>query len=422
MDGKTFVRVFLFASSYGHGWASTLYSPSSVPEPKPEFDPELDPRVLAFNDAVEKVIPFDRAVDAWHHAMDDEERGDVEAVMVSLVDTEEKQRTLLGHSYTIQTIFEEDSDCEFGILAREVFSEKKAGPLEYRHSTGSGRLTVYVHDGVADFSISRPGEPDLFCLRVDGGTCSICSGEPDSPLDEEACWCRWERHLRLRHVLALRDALGAFFALKEDRDLLQRLLAAVDKTAISVFRAQEESIELYCSLGSARYTPKVFLSEMELSDETRSALRDALVHPSDEGVPALIPFDCTPSAPGADSWRETFELPLDAKSPRSQRGTLVVPASAQEWYSGWSYTNFFFVCGVEPCEIRHFAELHKRENPSAGARDLYDRGVADAIKAKRKEGAEKFLRCVYYNVDSPERSVAELGADPEEVEIQRGIE
>lgn len=416
MDGKMFMRVFTFANSYGHGWASALHSPSSALSTE-----EMDPQDTTLHDAVKRVIPFDRAVNAWYHATGDKERDDVEAVMVSLVDTEGKQRALLKDSYTIQTAPEEeepDYECEFGILACEVFSEEKAGPLEYKHSTGSGRLSVYVHDSVADFSISRPGEPNLFCLRVKGEAYNISSGEPDSPLDEEACWRRWEKRLRLRHVLAMKDAVHAFFALQEDRELLQRILATVDETAIEIFSTQEESIEFYCRFLDWRgCTPTMFLSETELPEEARSTLYDALAHPVEDGAPALIPFDCTPSAPHAEAWRDIFGLSTELLSPRGLRGTVVVPTWAHDWYGGWKYLSFFFGCGIDACEIRHFAELRKKNDPSASVCDCYELGLCDVINTHVHNGTgmPNFSRRVYYHIHSPERAIAELGANREEV-------
>lgn len=417
MDGKTFMRIFLFAESYGHGWASALHPTTSTLD-----DEGLDPQDTALNDAVKRVIPFNRAVDAWHHAKDDKELDNAEAMLISLVDTEAQQRALLKDSCTIQIALEEaaeedsyEYEYRFGILSSEVFSEEEAGPLKYKHSTGSGRLSIDVHGDVAVFSVSRPNEPNLLCLGVDGEAYSLYSGEPDSPLDEEVCWSRWDKYLRLRHALALKDAVRAFFALKEDRELLRRILAAVDETAIEIFSTQEESIEFYCHFLDWRgRTPTMFLSETELSEETRSALYDALAHPAKDGAPALIPFDCTPSAPYAEAWRDIFGFSTEPLSPRGLRGTVVVPAWAHDWYGEWKYLSFFFGCGIDACEIRHFAELRKKNDPSASVRDCYKLGLCDVINthAHNGTGVPNFFRRVYYHIHSPERAIAELGAEP----------
>lgn len=229
----------------------------------------------------------------------------------------------------------------------------------------------------------------------------------------------------MRHVLALKNAVHAFFALEEDRELLRRILTAVDETAIDVFNAQEESIEFRCHFESRRRTPTMFLSETKLSEETRSALYDALAHPAEDGTPALIPFDCTSSAPYAEAWRDIFELSTESLSPQGLRGTVVVPAWAHDWYEDEKYMDFFFVCGIDACEIRHFAELRKKHDPSASVRDCYTRGLCDVINthAHNGTGVPNFFRCVHYNIHNPERAIAELGADwdgadREEVEEQ----
>lgn len=427
MDGKTFVRAFLFSSAYGHDWARVLCSPNG------NFEP--DPDRHDFNRAIEETSPFARAMEARQLATSIAERAAAEAEMVSLVGSLEKQKALVKSVDKIQTFFDGDSyedsytDIEPGIYAAKAFSIEHDGSLRYDHVTGTGRLEVHAHDSAVNFSISRPNEPDLFCLTVEGGMFRIHSGKPDSLLaeDENASRRRWEKLLRLRHVEALRKALVSFYALEEDRSLLQNLLATVNETAISVFRTQEETVELYCYLGSGRSTSKVFLSEAELPDKARSALQEALVHVSKRTVPVLIPFDYAPSAPGSDFWQETFDLPTKSNWKEipfeDRRGTLIVPADYRKWYSEWCYTSVFCALGVTPCEIQRFVELRRKKNPDECENELYRYGSQDAVEAKDTSiliGSRHLIRSLHFNINSPEVSIAALDADLEETGILRG--
>lgn len=299
MDGKTFVRIFLFSDVYEHEWASILDHPDG----------------FGFDRSTGGIGPFTYAMEARQRATDAAERAAAEAEMISLVDTLGRQKTLVENVGEVQRSldekYEDDDDIEPGIPIEKVFSIGHDGSLRYDHVTSTGRLKVHVHDDAVNFFVSRPNEPNLFCLTVEGETFRIHSGKPDSlsTEDENVARRRWERLLRLRHVEALQKALVSFYALEEDRSFLQDLLVAVNETAVSVFRTQEETVELYCCREMDHTPPCVLLSEAELPDEARSALREALVHVSERTVHVLIPFDYAPSAPGSDFWRETFNLP-----------------------------------------------------------------------------------------------------------------
>lgn len=416
MDGKTFVRAFLFSNTYEHEWASILDHPDG----------------FGFDRATGEIGPFTYAMEARQRATDAAERAAAEAKMVWLVDTLERQKTLVESVGDIQRFLDEKyEDDEPHIYAEKAFSIGHDGSLRYDHVTRTGRLEVHAHDGAVNFSISRPNEPDLFCLTVEGGTFRIHSGNPDSlsTEDENVSRRRWERLLRLRHVEALQKALVSFYALEEDRSLLQDLLVAVSKTAISVFRPQEETVELYCYRWN--YTPPcVLLSEAELPDKARSALREALVHVSKRTVHVLIPFDYAPSAPGSDFWRETFNLPTTSdrgEIPYEDRhGTLIVPAESYGFcHSDWRYTVVMCALGVTPCEIQRCVELRRRKNLDKHNNALYGYGFRDAIKATKSSVSDEnrdITRTLYFNIDSPEVSIAALEANLKELEEHIEIE
>ena len=98
MDGKTFVRAFLFSSAYGHDWARVLCSPNG------NFEP--DPDRHDFNRAIEETSPFARAMEARQLATSIAERAAAEAEMVSLVGSLEKQKALVKSVDKIQTFFD----------------------------------------------------------------------------------------------------------------------------------------------------------------------------------------------------------------------------------------------------------------------------------------------------------------------------
>lgn len=411
MNGKTFVRAFLFSNAYGHEWANILCSPDD------------------FDYTTQEISPFARAVEERQYATNSAERAAAEAKMVWLVDTLGRQETLVKSVGEVQRFLDEkhedNDDIEPGIYAEKAFSIGRDGSLRYDHVTRTGRLEVHAHNGAVNFSISRPNEPDLFCLTVEDGTFRFYSGNPDSLLvkDENASRPRWERLLRLRHVEALQKAIVSFYALEEDRSFLQNLLVAINKTAVSVFRAQEETVELYCYRWTDYTPPCVLLSEAELPDKTRSALREALLHVSKRTVHVLIPFDYAPSAPGSDFWREIFNLPttLDGKEipVEDRRGTLIVPAESWGFrYSDWRYTVVACALGVTPCEIQHCVELRRRRNLDKHNNALYGYGFRDAIKATSSSVNNEnrdITRTLYFYINSPEVSIAALDADLEEL-------
>lgn len=410
MDGKTFIRAFSFSSAYGHEWASILDHPDG----------------FGFDRSTGGIGPFTYAMEARQRATDAAERAAAEAQMVWLVDTLERQKTLVESVGDIQRSLDEKyEDDEPRIYAEKAFSIGNDGSLRYDHVTRTGRLEVHAHDGAVNFSISRPNEPDLFCLTVEGGTFRIHSGKPDSPSaeDENASRRRWERSLRLRHVEALQKALVSFYALDEDRSFLQDLLTAVNETAISVFRTQEETVELYCCREMDHTPPCVLLSEAELPDEARSALREALVHVSERTVHVLIPFDYAPSAPGSDFWRETFNLPTTSDRGEipyeDRRGTLIVPAESYGFcHSDWRYTTVTCALGVTPCEIRRCVELRKTKNLDKHNNALYSYSRKDAIKATNSSVSDEerdIARTLYFNIGSPEISIAALDVGLEKV-------
>lgn len=420
MDGKTFIRAFLFANAYGHEWARILD----------------DPDRFGFDRATAGIGPFVLAFDMEERrrATDAAERAAAEARMVWLVDTLEKQKTFVKSVGDVQRgldgEYEDNDDIEPGIHIEDSFYERN-GELGYCHVTGSNRLEVWAHDGIVNFSISRPNEPDLFCLTVDGKTFRIHSGKPDSlsTEDENVARRRWERLLRLRHVEALQKALVSFYALEEDHSLLQDLLAAVKETAISVFRAQEETVELYCYLSAFSSTPKVILSEAGLPDKARSALHEALVQVSKRTVPVLIPFDYAPSAPNSDFWQKTFDLPTTSlwkEIPVEDRhGTLIVFADYREWYSEWRNMSVVCALGVTPCEIQRFVELRREKNPDENEDELYLYGSNAAVEAKDTSiliGSRRLFRTLKFNINSPEVSIAALKANLKELEEHIEIE
>lgn len=421
MDGKTFIRAFLFSNAYGHEWARI-------------FD---DPDGFGINLATAGIGPFVLAFDMEQRqrATDAAERAAAEARMVWLVDTLEKQKKFIESVSDVQGALDEkcedNDDIEPGIHVEKAFSIGDYGSLRYDHVTGTGRLEVHAHDGIVNFSISRPNEPDLFCLTVEGKTFRIHSGKPDSPLaeDENASRSRWERLLRLRHVEALQKALVSFYALEEDRSLLQDLLAAVNETAISVFRAQEETVELYCYLGAFNSTPKVILSEAGLPDKARSALHEALVQVSIRTVPVLIPFDYASLAPNSDFWQKTFDLPTVSHGKEipveDRHGTLIVFADYREWYSEWRNMSVVCALGVTPCEIQRFVELRREKNPDENEDKLYLYGSNAAVEAKDTSiliGSRRLLRTLKFNINSPEVSIAALEANLKELEEHIEIE
>ena len=111
---------------------------------------------------------------------------------------------------------------------------------------------------------------------------------------------RWEKHLRLRHIWALEEAVRAFFSLVADHELRADVLAAVHTEAVSVFRAQEESVELSRWDSSEGKRHVATLSEAHIPEAKRMAFLRELkhVHAHERDVcPALIPFDYSPSSP-----------------------------------------------------------------------------------------------------------------------------
>lgn len=395
MNGKTFVRVFRFAQSYGHGWANALTSNA------------------ACGDAV--VGAFARAARMAIDTSDAAERAAAEAEMASLSESLDQQKALVEAADRL--LAEEEGEIP-GIRAGSCFMERNSD-LHYDHITGSRRLEVWVRGSGVDFSISRPEERDLLCVSVNltSGSFRIYSGDSDSFLaeDHDACVRRWERHLRLRHIWALEDAVRAFFSLVADHELRADVLAAIRAEAACVFREQEESVELsrwYIS-GAERCAAQLSELQSSLSRETRSALLQELkrIHACEQDCPVLLPFDYSPSSPDTVFLRDFFELPTNGVRYEDRRGVLAVfgatyqdlPARNGERCDA----EFFFAAGVRPSDVERCASQHTDETPRAA---LWE-ALTDAVAEREGKGTFALRRDVSFCVNYPDQSLAALGSE-----------
>lgn len=402
MNGKTFLRTVGFAQSYGHGWANALLSEAACE----------DPITGTFSKAA-NIALFDP---------DEGKRTAAEADLEHLTTSLEQQEKLIEAADRFLT--EQEGDIP-GIRAASCFCAKEDG-LHYDHITGSGRLEVWVHEGVAEFSISRPGEQDLFCVSVDLASRSfrIYSGESDSFLaeDHDACVRRWEKHLRLRHVWALTEAVTAFFGTESDRELRADVLAAIRTEAASVFREQEDTVELSCwdrekgrpsTVVFSEHSPFATMqrSESPLSKSVRMALLQEFkrIDACERDVlPAFIPFDYSPSSPDASFFREFFRLPEEGIRYEDMQGTLMIRGDASYRYPGGHYdAELLFAAGVSSDDVERCVAKHADEDP----RDALLEGLKDAIAEREGKGTFAVQRDVSFCVNYPVQSLTALGGD-----------
>lgn len=417
MDGKTFVRIFYFAQSYGHGWADALLSEA------------------ACEDAV--AGPFARAAWKAQDAADTAERMAAEEEMASLADGFEGQKALIEAADRLRKAEGRDNP---GIFAGDSFYERILGALKhngeiernggfnYDHVTGSKRLEVWVKDDNVDFVVSRSNERELFCVSVslaDGGF-RVYSGEPDSFLaeDHDACVRRWEKYLRLRHVWALEEAVRAFFSLVADHELRADVLAAVHAEAAAVFREQPLTAEVSFWDWKEEERCTAVLREgdsylrrgnasVPLPPATRSLLLQELerVHTLSPNAPTLMPFDYSPSSPEVSFFRDFFKLPTEGVPYSGMRGVFAVLGTACHGLPAGNGEHcdaeFFFAVGVRSRDVKRCAAKYTDHAPSSALR----KGLEDAVAERSADGAFWNQRDVRLCVDYPAQSLAALGGD-----------
>lgn len=417
MNGKTFLRTVGFAQSYGHGWAHALLSEAACE----------DPITGAFSKAA-NIALFDP---------DEEKRVAAEGELGCLAASQGQQEKLIEAADRF--LSEQEGDIP-GIRATSCFSAKKDG-LHYDHITGSGRLEVWVHEGVAEFSISRPGEQDLFCLAVsltngETGVFSrdldpvrrrvfrVYSGDPEELFseDHDACVRRWEKYLRLRHVWALEEAVRAFFSLVADHELRADVLAAVHAEAAAVFRKQPLTAEVSFWDWKEEERCTAVLREgdsylrrgnasVPLPPATRSLLLQELerVHTLSPNAPTLMPFDYSPSSPEVSFFRDFFKLPTEGVPYSGMRGVFAVLGTACHGLPAGNGEHcdaeFFFAVGVRSRDVKRCAAKYTDHAPSSALR----KGLEDAVAERSADGAFWSQRDVRLCVDYPAQSLAALG-------------
>ena len=400
MNGKTFVRTFVFALYYGHGWASALASNVAC----------ADSVTGAFAKAwVRRINTSDKTL-----------RLTTEVEMFNLAGTFEQQKALIEAADRL--LAEEEREIA-GITAEDSFSEKR-GTLHYDHVTGSGRLEVWVHDERVEFSISRPEERNLFCvsLNLTNGNLRVYSGDYDSFLaeDHDSCMRRWVEHLRLRHIWAIEDAVQMFFCINSDCDLRCDVLNAIYTEASAVFHKQEDSAELsywhygkekHCNIVLKPNNPYVSINgdSIPLSDAVRIPLFQELqrIDACAPETPALIPFDYKPSSPDAQFFLKCFGLPKEGVRYEDMHGTFMVDGNGFTRYSERACCiTLFFATGVTPSDVKRHTTKYKTEKYPPAALLA---GLKDAVVEREGKGTFLFEQNnIMLRLNYPKRSLADL--------------